>query len=204
MPRRIAALAVALTFFALPHPSVAADANADPAAMPAGSYVIDPHHASLLGSVSHFGRSTYVFRFDRVDARYDYDPAAPDAAKITVNVDVNSLNTGWDKADRDFARDFMGAAKTPMATFVSTRIEHTGPTGTVTGDLTLNGVTKPLTLNVTFLGYGPLGPMGVMGRKAGFAAKGVINRSDYGLDKFIPMVGDAVTLEFNGEFSPSR
>jgi polyisoprenoid-binding protein YceI len=50
--------------------------------MPAGTYVIDPHPASLIGSVSHFGRSTYAFRFDKFDASYDYDPAAPDTAKL--------------------------------------------------------------------------------------------------------------------------
>jgi polyisoprenoid-binding protein YceI len=181
-------------------PGLAA-AEDDPASMPAGTYVLDPHHASVIGSVSHFGRSTYVFRFD---ASYSYDPTAPDAAAINVNIDVNSLDTGWDKADKEFAQDFAGAAKTPVATFVSTHIDHSGASGTVTGDFTLNGVTKPLSFNVMFNGHGPLGPMGIMGKKAGFTATGTIKRSDFGLSRYVPMVGDLVTLQINAEFVPKK
>ena len=198
MTFRFAATAFALAVLAAPLPVAAGDS--DPASMPAGTYVIDPHHASLIASVSHFGRSIYVFRFDKFDASYDYDPAAPDAAKLTVSIDVNSLDTGWDKADKQFSRDFAGAAKTPVARFVSTSIVSNGSSGTVTGDLTLNGVTRPVSLAVTFNGYGPLGPMGLLGKKAGFSATGTVKRSDFGLAKDLPMVGDDVSLQINAEF----
>ena len=198
MTFRFVATAFALALLAAPLPVMAGDSG--PASMPAGTYVIDPHHASLIGSVSHFGRSIYVFRFDRFDASYDYDPAAPEEAKLTVSIDVNSLDTGWDKADKQFSRDFAGAAKTPVARFVSTSIVSNGSTGTVTGDLTLNGVTKPVSLAVTFNGYGPLGPMGLLGKKAGFSATGTVKRSDFGLTRDLPMVGDDVSLQINAEF----
>jgi polyisoprenoid-binding protein YceI len=202
MTFRLAATAVALALLAAPLSVAAADTG--PASMTAGTYVIDPHHASLIASVSHLGRSTYVFRFDKFDASYDYDPAAPDAAKLTVSIDVNSLDTGWDQADKQFSRDFAGAARTPVARFVSTSITHSGNSGTVTGDLTLNGVTKPVSLAVTFNGYGPLGPMGVLGKKAGFSATGTIKRSDFGLTKDLPMVGDEISLQINAEFAPKK
>jgi len=198
MTFRFAATAFALALLAAPLSVTAADSGL--ASMPAGTYVIDPHHASLIGSVSHFGRSTYVFRFDKFDASYDYDPASPDAAKLTVSIEVNSLDTGWDQADREFSRDFAGSAKTPVARFVSTTITHSGGSGVVTGDLTLNGVTKPVSLAVTFNGYGPLGPMGLLGKKAGFSATGAFKRSDFGLTKFAPMVGDDISLQINAEF----
>jgi polyisoprenoid-binding protein YceI len=198
MTVRFAAAVFALAVLAAPLSVAAGDS--DLASMLAGTYVIDPHHASLIGSVSHFGRSIYVFRFDKFDASYDYDPAAPDAAKLTVSIDVNSLDTGWDKADKQFSRDFAGAARTPVARFVSTSIIHNGSSGTVTGDLTLNGVTKPVSLAVTFNGYGPLGPLGVLGKKAGFSATGTVRRSDFGLAKDLPMVGDDVSLQINAEF----
>jgi polyisoprenoid-binding protein YceI len=198
MTFRFAATAFALALLAAPLPVTAGDSGL--ASMPAGTYVIDPHHASLIASVSHFGRSTYVFRFDKFDASYDYDPAAPDAARLTVSIDVNSLDTGWDKADKEFSRDFAGAAKTPVARFVSTSITRSGNSGTVTGDLTLNGVTKPVSLAVTFNGYGPLGPMGLLGKKAGFSATGTVKRSDFGLTRELPMVGDEVSLQINAEF----
>jgi len=147
MTCRIATTAFALALLAAPLAVTAADSG--PAGMPAGTYSIDPHHASSIGSVSHFGRSTYVFRFDKFDASYDYDPEAPDAAKLTVSIDVNSLDTGWDTADKEFSRDFAGGGKTPVARFVSTTVTHSGSSGVVTGDLTLNGVTKPVSLAVT-------------------------------------------------------
>jgi polyisoprenoid-binding protein YceI len=198
MTFHFAAMAFALALLAAPLPVTAGDSG--PVSMPAGTYVIDPHHASLIASVSHFGRSIYVFRFDKFDASYDYDPAAPEESKLTVSIDVNSLDTGWDKADKQFSRDFAGAAKMPIARFVSTSIISNGSSGTVTGDLTLNGVTKPVSLAVTFNGYGPLGPMGLLGKKAGFSATGTVKRSDFGLTKDLPMVGDDVSLQINAEF----
>ena len=185
---------------AMVSPVVLSATSDDPAKMPAGTYVMDSTHAFVIGKVSHFGLSTYVFRFDKFDANYSYDPATPDTAKLSVSIDVNSLNTGSDKANKEFADDFMGAKKTPVATFVSKTITHTGNKAVVIGDFTLNGVTKPVTLDVTFNGYGPLGPMGMLGTKAGFTASGVVKRSEFDLNKYLPAVGDDVAIEVNAEF----
>ena len=185
-------------------PYAAADISPDLAAMPAGTYAMDARHAFIVGKVVHFGLSNYTFRFDKFDIAYTFDPAAPDAAKITVSIDVNSLNTGYDKADKEFAADFLGGGKSPTATFVSTSITHTGNKGVVTGDFTLNGVTKPVALDVTFNGYGPIGPMGMLGTKAGFTATGTVKRSAFGLTKYVPAVGDDVTIEVNAEFSVKK
>ena len=183
---------------------VAAQAMAlsdDPTTMAAGSYAIDSTHAFVIGKVNHFGLSNYTFRFDKFDANYSYDPAAPDAAKLSVSIDINSLNTGDEKTNKEFANDFMGAKQTPIAIFVSKSVTHTGNKAVVIGDLTLNGVTKPVTLDVTFNGYGSIGPMGLFGTKAGFTATTTVKRSQFDLTKYLPAVGDDVTIEVNAEFA---
>jgi polyisoprenoid-binding protein YceI len=203
MRHPLAAAILALGLIAPPL-AVSAAPSSDPAAMPAGTYVVDPHHASIVGHVNHFGTSNYAFRFDRFDASYAYDPAAPDAAKVTVSIDLASMDTGWDVADKAFPGEFLGLAKAPTATFVSTSITHTGASGVVNGLLTLNGVTRPVALATTFNGYGKLGPLGALGTKAGFTASATIKRSDFGLTKYLGMVGDDVTLDINAEFVAKR
>jgi polyisoprenoid-binding protein YceI len=195
---RIAAALVALAVLGLAAAPPASAANADPAAMPAGHYQLDKSHAFLTGKVSHFGLSMFVFRFDRFDASYDYDPKAPDDAALTVSIDVNSLDTGDAKVDQQFAAEFMGAKRTPMATFTATKITRVGDKGAVAGDLTLNGVTRPVVLDVIFNGYGM---EAIMGHRAGFSATTVIKRSEFGLGKYVGMVGDDVTLDINVEFA---
>ncbi|MDB5452582.1 MAG: hypothetical protein JWO33_1160 [Caulobacteraceae bacterium] len=190
-------LAAALAIGLLSAPMSALAASSDPAAMPAGVYEIEKHHASVTGKVSHLGLSTYVFRFDRFDASYTYDPKAPAASKLTVSVDATSLNTGFDRADKEFPVEFLGADKQPLITFVSTAISYTGNKGKVTGGLTMNGVTKPAVLDVTFVGYESAGPLA---NKAGFAASTIVKRSEFGLTKYAGAVGDDITIEINAEF----
>ncbi len=194
----IASLVFACSLAATPFSALAV--STDPAEMPANTYVLEPSHASVIGKVSHFGMSMYRFRFDKFDATYVYNPAKPEAAQLSVNIDVNSLNTGTEKTNKEFANDFMGAGNTPVATFVSRSITRTGSNAVVVGDLTLNGITKPATLNVVFNGYGALGPMGVLGTKAGFAATLVVKRSEFELTKYLPAVGDDVSFDIDVEF----
>ena len=191
-------LTIACVLIAAPFSAMAV--SSDRAEMPANTYVLEPSHASVIGKVSHFGLSMYRFRFDKFEATYVYDPAKPDAAQLSVSIDVNSLNTGTEKTNNEFARDFMGAEKSPVATFVSHSITYSANTAVVVGDLTLNGVTKVASLNVTFNGYGPLGPMGVLGTKAGFTASLVVKRSEFGLTKYLPSVGDDVSFDIDAEF----
>ena len=194
----IASLALAGSLAFAPFSALAV--STDPAEMPANTYVLEASHASVIGKVSHFGLSMYRFRFDKFDATYMYDPAKPEAAQLSVSIDVNSLNTGTEKTNKEFANDFMGAARTPIATFVSRSITRSGSAAAVLGDLTLNGITKPATLNVVFNGYGALGPMGVLGTKAGFSATLVVRRSEFELTKYLPAVGNEVSFDIDVEF----
>ena len=95
--------------------------------------------------------------------------------------------------------DFFDAAKFPTASFKSTKIEVTGPSsGKITGDLTLHGVTKPVTLNASFNGGG-INPMS-KAYVLGFNATGTVKRSEFGISTYVPAVGDEVTLTISAEF----
>ena len=94
--------------------------DANPANMPAGSYVLEKTHASINAKVMHHGYAFYHFRFDKFDASYDFDPKNPTASKVVVTVDTKSMNTGYAKADEKFPVEFLAADKYPTATFKST------------------------------------------------------------------------------------
>lgn len=193
MIRSFAAAVLAASL--LTGPALAAPAT-DPAKMPAGRYELEKTHASLLARVRHMGLSNYTLRFNRFDASYDWDPKAPDAAKLMVSIDMTSLDVGDEKISRNFADDFLDAKKNPKATFVSTAIVRDGDRGKVTGDLTFHGVTKPVTLDVVFRGY----ESGLLGARAGFSATGVFKRSDFGSDNMSMFAGDDIELIIEVEF----
>ena len=173
--------------------------NQDPAVAPAGDYVLDKRHASVIAKVSHMGLSGYTMRFDKVDGRFDFDPTQPETAKLSVTIDANSLDVGEDKLNRQFAREFLGAEDNPQITFVSTGIQRSDPShGEVTGDLTLHGVTRPVSLAVTFNGYDQ---SLIGGRRMGFSATCDIMRSDFGSKAWLSLVGDKVHLVIEAEFT---
>jgi len=177
-----------------------------PANMPAGVYVIDRLHASIVAKLSHMGFSSYTLRFLRFDGAYTYDPARPAASKLKVTIDPASIDTatGGDSFGRSFDAQLAGdgwleTRKFPTATFVSTVVDvGDGHRGRVTGDLTLHGVTRPVTLDVTFNGSG----LDIISRRmtSGFSATTVIRRSQFGITQLIPGVGDEVTLDIEVEF----
>jgi polyisoprenoid-binding protein YceI len=192
---RLKALAVAAALAMAPLTALGAPST-DIAQMPAGHYTVDKTHASITGRVLHQGYSFYTFRFARFDAAFDFDPAAPDKSALKVSIDTTSFNSGYDKADAEFPTGFLGADKAPTATFVSTGLTRQGDKGVLTGDFTLNGVTKPVKLDVVFHGFGASGG----GTRAGFSAKTVIKRSDFGSTKLLPMIGDDVAIDIEIEF----
>jgi polyisoprenoid-binding protein YceI len=199
-PTGIAALLAAVLAFATAAAAEPAPASTDPAAAPAGHYLLDHTHASLLARVSHMGLSHYTMRFDRFNARYDFDPGSPAASKIDVTIDANSLDVGDEAIGKQFARQFLGAEAHPQITFASSGVTPTSPGhGTLSGDLTLNGVTKPVTLDVVFNGSGP-GLFGLGGYRMGFSAATEIKRSDFGLKAWQSLVGDKVELLIEAEF----
>jgi polyisoprenoid-binding protein YceI len=172
----------------------------EPAKLPAGAYRLDPEHASLLVKLDHFGFSELVGRFDRFEGSLDFDPERPAAAHLTVLIDPASIDFNLPKFEQDLrGPDWFDVARFPQARFESRTIAVTGDkTGRVTGDLTLHGVTAPVTLEVTFNG----GADSLLtGRYTlGFAASGTLSRSTFGLGAYAPAVGDQVTLEIHAEF----
>lgn len=169
-------------------------------ALRAGAYRLDPRHASLVFKINHMGFSDYVGRFERFDASLDFDEADPAAARVDATIDMTSLDVAYD----EFAATLTGpnwfdAARFPQAVFHSTSIAATGDnTGTMTGDLTLHGVTRPVTLDVTFNGGGQDLLRGAY--VVGFSAHGAINRDDFGVDRFDGIVSDEVKIEIEAEF----
>jgi polyisoprenoid-binding protein YceI len=178
--------------------------------LPAGAYKLDPTHASLLFRVDHLGFSKYTARFTDWDAQLQLDPANPAAAQLTAEVKTRSLSLERPPAGfEDTLRgpNWLDAGKYPTITFKSTAVTPTGPrTATITGDLTLHGVTKPVTLNATFNGGYKGHPMDPNAR-IGFSATGSFKRSDFGVAYGVPAPGttmgvsDAVDVVIEAEFT---
>lgn len=197
-------IAVAFSLALLCAPVASAAPSIDPEKMPAGTYVLDPQHASLIARVSHGGFSAYTIRFRITEARYSWDPASPQTSQVEATVDPASFDSGLGKADAAMAERFLEVERFPTARFVSTSIQPgEGGKGTMTGDLTLHGVTRPVTFDVTWNGY----DSGIFGRRSGFSARGVFKRSDFGIDSLLrpPLgfVGDEVELILELEFVKS-
>jgi polyisoprenoid-binding protein YceI len=172
----------------------------EPSALQGGAFALDPEHATLHWKVDHLGFSQFVGRFDRFDASLDFDPNDPAAARLEVVVETASVSThvpGF--ADELRGRSWLDTDRHPEARFTSREITVTGPdTGTVTGELTLLGLTNPVTFGVTFNGGAP---NIVTGRYTlGFAAHAVIDRTAFGLSTLAPAIGREVTLEIHVEF----
>lgn len=197
MSRLFTSIALASTLLTSTITFAAPDNN--PANMVAGSYVLEKTHASINAKVMHHGYAFYAFRFDKFDASYDYNPKDPTASKVVVTVDTKSMNTGLAKADKDFPIDFLAADKHPTATFKSNKITISQANkGTMAGDLTLGGVTKPIVLDVVFNGAGK-DMWGMM--RSGFSASTIIKRSEFGLAKYVPSIADEVALDIQVEFT---
>jgi polyisoprenoid-binding protein YceI len=179
-------------------PTAAFASTQTAAELPAGAYALDKKHASVSARVLHMGVSYYTVRVDTFDASFTYDPANPSAAKVKASVDATSLDVGAPYGRR-FADEFLDATRNPVVSFVSTQIVPAadGRSGTMTGDLTLHGVTKPVTFNVTFVGVGH-GLFG--GTITGFSAAARIKRSDFGSTFLLNLVGDDTEIDIDAEF----
>ena len=171
----------------------------DPAKVPAGTYQLDPQHASLIAKIPHLGGfSRYTLRFDRLAGGYTYDPANWSATKVRITVDPASVDTGDLGFNKQIA-GYLDVAKYPTISFVSSALEAgANGEGKLTGDLTFHGVTKPVTLDVTFNGVGP-GILG-MGTRMGFSGTTRIKRSDFDENAVRQFAGDDVDLIFEVEF----
>lgn len=203
-------LFLAATLALAPLPALAQEDLGTP---PAGTYKLDLSHGRLIFKVNHLGFSTYIGLFTRFDATLRFDPEAPETMSVTATVDPKSLETHFPDPAYDFnaqltGPEFLDAGQFPEITFTSTAVRLTGETtAEVTGDLTLHGVTKPVTMTVTYNGGWAHMPMDPGGARAGFSARGALNRSDFGISFGLPApgttmgVGDRVEFEIETEFS---
>lgn len=173
----------------------------------AGTYAADKSHSLIAWKVNHFGFNDYYGLFGDVDGTLTIDPANPAAAKVTATIPVSKVITAsaglnahlFKPAAEGKKADFFGAAPAD-ATFVSTSVtpKADGMSATIAGDLTLNGVTKPVSFDATFVGAGtnPFNKAATLG----FHAKTKIKRSDFGVSYGIPLVSDEVTLSITMAF----
>ena len=196
---RSAIAAAALSFLAASG-ALANPVSQDPAKVPAGAYVLDKRHASLLVKVPHMGGfSKFTMRFDRLEGSFAYDPSTWAATRVTITADPTSISTGLPDFDRVIAGpSYFDSARYPVITFVSTRAEGAAAAGKVTGDLTFHGVTRPVVLDVTFNGAGP-GMLGA-GTRIGFSGTTRLKRSDFGVTAMSQFAGDDLDLLFEVEF----
>ena len=165
----------------------------------AGQYRLDPLHASLVFKVSHLGLSTYVGRFNRFDASLDFDPADIGSAQLQASIYTASIDTNNAQLDQTLrGSSWLHSDRFPEASFHCTSVTATGSGFKFDGDLTLHGVSRPISLHGKFLGAAV---NRLNGRYTlGFRASGSINRSDFGIDSYLAMIGDRVTLEVEAEF----
>lgn len=196
----------AASVLAAPAYAQGAPQPAAPQVAPAGAYVMDPAHSSLSWSVMHRGLSWYTARFVLFNIELDFDPADVTKSKVTATIDPKSVETDYQKNSgvpnaKDFNAEiynqFLKAAEHPKITFASKTITKTGDkAGKLVGDLTLLGVTKPVTLDVVFTGNA--NDPRSQKHKVGFQATGSFKRSDFGMSG---PVGDEARIEINAEFT---
>lgn len=182
----------------------AAEPPFDASAAIAGVYKADPKHAYITYSYDHQGYSKPWLRWRSWSADLTWNPDAPDQSSIAVVIDAASADSGVEEFDTHLkSADFFDVANHPQITFNSTSASLSGGAkGTVTGDLTIKGVTKPVTLDVTI--NRAANDDFAEAYKLGFSAKGVVKRSDFGVDKYTPFVGDDVTVVIETEFVMPR
>lgn len=191
-------------------PAPAETAAPDVSQLPAGEYRLEKAHASLVFRVSHLGFSNYTASFSDFDAQMQLDPANPTAATLTARVNPRSLTLI--NAPSGFREELLGpswldAGQYPEMSFRSTAIEMIdADSARITGDFTMHGQTRPVTLEATFNGGYAGHPMDPNAR-IGFSATGVLKRSEFGIATGIPAPGssmgvsDDVTFAIEAEFT---
>ncbi|NCN83532.1 MAG: polyisoprenoid-binding protein [Sphingomonadales bacterium] len=203
LPLAILALAATAPLLAQSAPQV--PGQMDATRVVAGSYAADPSHSLIAWEVNHFGFSDYIGLFGDVAGTLTIDPADLSAASVDVTIPVAKVTTASAgltdhllRPGKDGAKpDFFGPEPSD-AHFVSTSVAATGNAATIEGNLTLNGITKPVTLDAELTGAGN----NPYNKKltVGFSATTMIKRSDFGIATAIPLVSDTVELEIHVAF----
>lgn len=170
-------------------------ATMPPALAESATYQIDPGHTGLYFQVNHVGFSNMFGRFNSMSGSVEFDPDNPASGSLQMTIDADSVDTNHQERD-DHLRspDFFNTGEFPEITFSSTAIELTGEkTGRITGDFTLLGVTKSVTMDVTLNQIAPY-PFVEGQTRVGFSATGTLNRADFGMTYGSGGIGDEITL----------
>ncbi|KVE35670.1 YceI family protein [Burkholderia sp. TSV86] len=195
----IAALAATLPG-CMPWRVVTHHPTAAQAAVPVGRYALDPHHWSIVFDVDHLKYSRFAMRFDRASAQLDWRTGGLTESSATVSIDASSIDTNVPLLDKLIAgNDALDTARHPHIRFESTRFTRISDTqGTLSGNLTILDITRPVTLTVTFNGYGgnPLTRQDTLG----FSASATFSRAQFGVTSWYPAVGDEVRVRIEAEF----
>lgn len=167
-----------------------AEAQTSPAATkpveaPSGTYANDPAHTSLTWKIGHMGLSNYTARMSDVKIALQFDAADVEKSTVSATINAASFDTGYPGKDKDFNAEIasdliMKASQFPTITFKSKSVQQTSPTtANIMGDLTMMGVTKPVTLSATYNGSMASHPF-IKVPAIGFSAKTVIDRTEFG------------------------
>jgi polyisoprenoid-binding protein YceI len=179
---------VALTLFAVPQGRAQEREQAV-------RYALSATESRFDFSIGHFVVSSTEGRFTSFDGTLTFPRDAPERGQAVIHVATASIDTGIAARDQHLrTADFFDAAQFPTATFQSGGLTHTGPAGRLTGQLTLHGVTRPISLDAALKSPDPAGD------RLDFAVTGTIKRSDFGMKNYMGMIGDDVTLTITAVF----
>jgi polyisoprenoid-binding protein YceI len=185
-----------LAAFALPSSPSLPAVSAAPAAE---SFAVDGSHSFVVFGVSHLGVSYAYGRFNEISGSFDFDESAPAKSQIKIAIKAASIDTNNEGRDKHLkSPDFFNAEQFPEITFESKKVAHAdGPIYKVDGELTLHGVTKPLTVQAELVGKGDRGQR--FGYRAGFRTGFKIKRSDFGINYMPDGIGDEVEVTVSVE-----
>ena len=163
----------------------------------AAEFRVDPSHSFVRFKIQHLGYSWMWGGFNDLAGDFNYDPADPEATRIEITVQTASIDTNHAERDKHLrSDDFLDVKKYPTATFKSTKFIPNAGGGTLEGELTLHGTTRPIVIEVEKIGEGP-DPWG--GYRAGFLGKTSLNRGDFGMSYDLGPKSESMDFELGIE-----
>jgi polyisoprenoid-binding protein YceI len=171
-----------------------------PLPLQATPYTLEPDYTQGVFRWNHLGFSSPAAQFAQGQGTLEFDRADPTRSSVEVTIPLSTLSTGVPALDDDFrSTDFFDTARFPTATFKSTKVEKglTKDRLEVTGQLTLHGLTRPVMLEVTVVKIGTNPRSGLP--TVGFDATATLKRSDFGLGRYVPQVGDEIQLHLTSQ-----
>ncbi len=186
--------------------AIALSLSAPAARAASQTYQLDPDHTRVTFGWTHLDFSHQNGRFNGVTGTLTFDPANPAAGKVTVTIPIAEMDTGVVALDKHLqSPEFFDAAKFPTAQFTSTAVKAINSKHLqVSGNLTIHGVTKPVTLAATINKTGTYPAMMGGLTVAGFDASTTIKRSDFGIAAYVPMVSDEITIGISTEAAVAK